>query len=70
MLDLSPFLCIGVITEIFKHSEILDVTIIKLKTCDYGLVNECIFNLSSFTETPSNPGEESSFKASIAFIIS
>jgi len=42
----------------------------KLKTCDNGLINECIFNLSIFTEIPSNPGKESSFKAFIAFIIS
>jgi len=57
MLDLSPFLCIGIITKI------VDVAIAKLKMCDNGLINECIFNFSIFTEIPSNPGKESSFKA-------
>ena len=34
----------------------------KLKMCDNGLINECLFNLNIFTEIPSNPGEESSLK--------
>jgi len=55
-------LCIGVITTILKHSGIEDVAIPKFKMCDNGLINECIF-LCIFTEIPSNPGEESSFKA-------
>lgn len=54
------FLCWGVIiTEILKHSRILDFVKIKLKMYDDGLIDE---NFIIFTEIPSNPGDESSFK--------
>jgi len=43
MLDLSPFLRIGVIIEILKNSVIVDVAIAKLKMFNNGLINECIF---------------------------
>lgn len=63
------FLSTCIITEILKHYVIVDVVIFKFKMCDNGLINECIFNLSIFTKILSNPGEKSSFRAFIAFII-
>lgn len=33
-------MCIGVITEILKHSVVVDVAVAKLRMCVNGLIND------------------------------